>query len=87
MTRKHVGDEITPELTFGLKYEGGVGQGHRWMQLTLSLAFFDKHTRTSASLQQLGENIHRAASRLPSAQAAGVRIPGAERESDPPRGL
>lgn len=46
-------------------------------------AFFNRHTCTSAAMTQLGENLLRAAQGRPSLQAAGVKLAGADRESDP----
>ncbi len=61
-----------------------VGDYAREIQLPPNQLFFDKNTCASAAMQQLGENIFRAASGLPSLQAEGVRIAGADQESDPP---
>ncbi len=47
-------------------------------------AFFDQHTCTSATMAQLGENLIRAANGRPSLQAEGLKLAGADAESDPP---
>ncbi len=47
-------------------------------------AFFDQHPCTSAAMTQLGENLIRAANGRPSLQADGIKLAGAEAESDPP---
>ncbi len=61
-----------------------VGDYARQIQLTPAEMFFDKNACTSAIMQQLGENLYRAASGQASLQAEGVRIAGSEQESDPP---
>ncbi len=63
-----------------------VGDYAQQIQLPQNQMFFEKNTCTSATMQQLGANIYRAASGLPSLQAEGERIAGAEQESDPPMG-
>jgi antitoxin component of MazEF toxin-antitoxin module len=49
--------------------------------------FFGNTPCTSPVMRQLGDNIHRAANRMPSLQAAGIRTEGAEAASDPPTRL
>ena len=51
----------------------------------LDFRFLDRHACDSAIMTQLGENIARAARGQPSLQAAGVRLPNADQESDPAR--
>lgn len=71
---------------FEFSFDGirnAVGEQGRVTQLTSAQRFFAKVPCTSATMQQLGENLYRAASNMPSAQDAGVRFAGAQAESDP----
>ena len=70
-----VGDEVKKGAAFvdGLSPDG------------LDFRFLDRHACDSAIMTQLGENIARAARGQPSLQAAGVRLPNADQESDPAR--
>jgi hypothetical protein len=71
---------------FEFSFDGmrkATGEQGRVTQLTPAQQFFAKVPCTSATMQQLGENLYRAASKMPSAQDAGVRFAGAAAESDP----
>jgi hypothetical protein len=54
-------------------------------QMSMYVQFFKTHACGSAAMVQLRENLVRVANDRPSAQQEGVRLPNAERESDPGR--
>lgn len=53
--------------------------------LSMFVQFFGTHACSSATMVQLRENLVRVANDRPSVQGEGVRLPNAERESDPGR--
>jgi hypothetical protein len=54
-------------------------------QVSMFLRFFQDHACPSATMLQLRENLVRAANVRPSVQQEGLRLPNADRESDPGR--